>query len=163
MISIGLLSDTHGYWDDKIKKHFIDCQEIWHAGDMGVFPEDMTFFQDKKFTGVFGNIDGENCRLQFPSFQVLQKEDIKIIMTHIAGYPGKYTSFAKKLIEEHKPQLFICGHSHILKIIKCPNWGHLHINPGAAGIEGFHKVRTLVRFKILGNNISDLEVIEIKK
>jgi putative phosphoesterase len=163
MIRIGLLSDTHGYWDEKIKKHFVDCQEIWHAGDMGIMPGDMTFYDQKSFTAVHGNIDGENCRLQYPLFQVFQKENLKVVITHIAGYPGKYNPLAKKLISEHKPNLFICGHSHILKIVKCPIWGHLHLNPGAAGLEGFHRVRTLVRFTIHGNNLKDMDVIHLNK
>jgi len=163
MIRIGLLSDTHGYWDEKIKKHFIDCHEIWHAGDMGLMPKDMSFYEQKCFFGVYGNIDGENCRLQFPAFHVFQKEGIKVVMMHIGGYPGKYTPMAKKLISDHKPNLFICGHSHILKIVKCPVGGHLHLNPGAAGLEGFHQVRTLVRFTIHESNIKEMDVIHLNK
>jgi predicted phosphodiesterase len=161
MIRIGLLSDTHGVWDEKIKGHFKDCHEIWHAGDMGKMPEDWSFYEGKKFSGVYGNIDGTLCRQQYPVFQLLQREGLKIIMTHIAGYPGRYTPFAKKLISENQPNLFICGHSHILKIVKCPVWGHIHLNPGAAGREGFHQVRTLLRFTIHDARLRDMEVIHL--
>jgi putative phosphoesterase len=163
MIRIGLFSDTHGYWDKKINIHFKDCDEIWHAGDMGTMPEDMSFYKEKSFTGVYGNIDGANTRNQFPAIQILQKEALKIILMHIGGYPGKYTAEAKKLIRENKPDLFICGHSHILKIMKCPEWGHLHLNPGAAGLEGFHQVRTLVRFTIMEDKIKDMDVIHLHR
>jgi putative phosphoesterase len=163
MIRIGLLSDTHGFWDEKVKLHFKDCDEIWHAGDLGKLPEDMSFYHQKSFTGVYGNIDGGNYSISYPKYQIFQREALKIVITHIGGYPGKYTSFAKKLIRENKPDVFICGHSHILKIMKCPDWGHLHINPGAAGLTGFQPMRTMVRFSIKGDKIKDMEVIHFSR
>ena len=161
MIRVGLLSDTHGFWDEKIKKHFVDCDEIWHAGDLGKLPENMTFYENKNFTSVYGNIDGGIYRVNYPEYQILQKEDLKVVILHIGGYPGKYTPLAKKLIAENKPDLFICGPAHILKVMKCPTCGHLHVNPGAAGREGFHQVRTLVRFSIVGKTIKDMDVIHL--
>jgi predicted phosphodiesterase len=128
---------------------------------LGKLPEDMTFYENKHFTSVYGNIDGGIYRVNYPEYQILQKEDLKIVIIHIGGYPGKYTPLAKKLIAENKPDLFICGHSHILKVLKCPSSGHLHVNPGAAGREGFHQVRTLVRFSIVGKTIKDMDVIHL--
>ena len=161
MTRIGLLSDTHGYLDPKILEHFNSCDEIWHAGDFGgaVISDQLSSFQ--KLRGVFGNIDGQEIRLIHPEEQFFKCEDVLVYMTHIGGYPGNYFPEAKRKIELKKPSLFICGHSHILKVIPDKKYNLLHMNPGAAGKHGFHKFRTLLRFAIDKDKIKDLEAIEL--
>lgn len=160
MKKIGLISDTHGYLDDAVFKHFESCDEIWHAGDFG--PNVAKALADfKPLRGVFGNIDDLEIRSAFPEQNRFSCEGISVLMTHIGGYPGKYALSVKSELYTNPPKLFITGHSHILKVmfdekIKC-----LHINPGAAGKHGWHKVRTLVRFCISEENIHTLEVIEL--
>lgn len=161
MTRIGLLSDTHGWLDQAIFKHFAEVNEIWHAGDWGkneMLDELMAF---KPVRAVFGNIDDNHLRNRLPEKNCFRCEDVQVAMLHIAGYPGKYNSQAKALIKECRPQLFVTGHSHILKILYDHNLQHLHINPGAAGQQGWHQQRTIVRFSIDGKEIKDCEIIEL--
>ena len=162
MKRIGLLSDTHGYWDERYLKYFEECDEIWHAGDIGskeVMDRLMAF---KPFRGVYGNIDGQDIRKILPEINRFRLEGADILIKHIGGYPGKYDSQIKKILNISAPTLFISGHSHILKVKYDKEYGMLHINPGAAGKYGSHTVRTIVRFSIEQGNFSDLEVIELK-
>lgn len=163
MKQIGLLSDTHSFWDDAIYKHFDDCNEIWHAGDFGNLEVVEKLQAFKPLKGVFGNIDGTPIRNLFPKTLRWQCEEVSVLMTHIGGYPSKYVAAIKKELLLQPTQLFICGHSHILKIMFDEAIQCLHINPGAAGIEGFHQVRTLVKLKIEGTRIYDCQIIELGK
>lgn len=161
MKKIGLLSDTHGYWDDRYRDYFSDCDEIWHAGDIGS-PELAARFENwKPFRAVYGNIDGQPLRSVYPKTARFQVEDVPVLMTHIGGYPGRYEPEIREELQAFRPRLFISGHSHILKVMFDKKLDCLHINPGAAGKYGFHKVRTLVRFAIDGSAVKDLEVIEL--
>lgn len=162
MTRIGLLSDTHAYWDEKYYKYFMECDEIWHAGDIGSETLIKKLAEIKPVRAVYGNIDGQNIRMDFPKVAVFTIEKVKVLMTHIGGYPGKYNPEIKPIINSEKPNLFISGHSHILKVMFDKKLNCLHINPGAAGKTGFHKVRTLVRFSIEQDKIKDLEVIELE-
>lgn len=160
MKKIGLLSDTHGFLDDAVFKHFDDCDEIWHAGDFGPdVAEPLANF--KPLRGVYGNIDTQDIRQQFPEHNRFMCEDVDVWMTHIGGYPGRYSSLVKPEIYTKPPQLLICGHSHILKVIYDEKIKCLHINPGAAGKHGWHKKRTLIRFCISEEKIHTLAVIEL--
>lgn len=161
MTRIGLLSDTHGYWDDKYIKYFSDCDEIWHAGDIGSAELAARLAELKPLKAVFGNIDGGDIRMMFSEKYRWKCEDVEVLMKHIGGYPGNYDPSIRGSILSRPPQLFISGHSHILKVMYDKTLGLLHINPGAAGMYGFHKVRTLVRFTIDRADIKDLEVIEL--
>lgn len=163
MKKIGLLSDTHSCWDNKFKDYFLDCDEIWHAGDIGSIDVLAKLELIKPVRAVFGNIDGSDIRTICPEFQRFEIEDVDVLMTHIGGYPGKYIPKVKTILETTPPKLFICGHSHILKVVYDKRYECLTINPGAAGKYGFHKIRTLVRFVLDQGNIKDLEVIEILK
>lgn len=161
MKRIGLLSDTHHYLDEAVLKHFANCDEIWHGGDFGnsVVADELKEF--KPLRGVYGNIDGNDIRSEFPEILKFSCEQVKVLMIHIGGYPGKYSPLAKKEIMSFQPKIFIAGHSHILKIMYDEKFQCLHLNPGAAGKQGWHKVRTLIRFVIDGENIKDCEVIEL--
>ncbi|MBK5721526.1 metallophosphoesterase family protein [Dysgonomonas sp. Marseille-P4677] len=161
MKKIGLLSDTHNWWDDKYEKHFADCDEIWHAGDIGSMDLALRFESFKPFRAVYGNIDDSKVRSAYPEFLRFTIEEVDVLMTHIGGYPGKYDPRVRSILYAKPPKLFIDGHSHILKVMFDKKLNCLHINPGAAGKYGFHKVRTLIRFVIDKGNISDLEVIEL--
>lgn len=163
MIKIGLLSDTHGFWDDKYLQYFSECDQIWHAGDVGSIDIITQLENFKPFRGVYGNIDGAEVRSILPEFHRFTLDGVSIYMTHIAGYPGKYDSKIRPILQNIRPQLLICGHSHILKVMFDKQLNCLVINPGAAGKHGFHKVRTLVRFNINNASIQDLEVIELSK
>lgn len=163
MKRIGLLSDTHGYLDQGIKKHFAVCDEIWHAGDIGTVKVSDTLSAWKTYRAVYGNIDGGKLRLMHPENQIFEVDGVKVLMTHIGGYPGRYTSRVRELIIQEKPKLYICGHSHILKVIFDKKYQVLHMNPGAAGISGFHQVKTMLRFVLDQGEIKDLEVIELGK
>ena len=161
MVQIGLMSDTHSLLDPKVYEHFADCDEIWHAGDFGsvdLIDELMAF---KPLRGVYGNIDGHKIRAEFPENLFFEIEGYKVFMTHIGGYPGRYNPRVKPLLQSHQPNLFITGHSHILKVMPDKQLGLLHINPGACGNSGWHKVKTLVRFRIDSGKIDNLQVIEI--
>jgi putative phosphoesterase len=163
MKRIGLLSDTHNFLDEAVFKHFENCDEIWHAGDFGSAEIADKLKAFKPLRGVYGNIDGYDIRSIYPEKLQFACEEVHVLMIHIGGYPGKYTPLAKAALLENPAQLFISGHSHILKIQYDPNIKCLHINPGAAGRQGWHKVSTLVRFTIEGNDIRDAEVIELTR
>ena len=163
MTKIGLLSDTHNYLDEAIFKHFEQCDEIWHAGDFGTIDIANKLRAFKPLKGVYGNIDGYDVRSEFPEQLLFQCEGVKVLMKHIGGYPGRYAPGVKNVIIAQQPQLFISGHSHILKIMYDDKLHCLHMNPGAAGVHGWHKVRTLVRFAIDGEDIKNCEVIELGK
>lgn len=161
MLRIGLISDTHHFLDDNVFKHFEKCDEIWHAGDFGTIEVANKLAAFKPLKGVYGNIDGQDVRAVYPENLRWRSEGINVFMTHIGGYPPKYNPAVKKILQADPPQLFICGHSHILKVIYDDKLGCLHINPGAAGRQGWHTIRTLVRLTIDGNNMKDCEVIEL--
>ncbi|HPG33334.1 MAG: metallophosphoesterase family protein [Lentimicrobiaceae bacterium] len=163
MKRIGLLSDTHSYINPKISGFFAECDEIWHAGDIGDLETAKILASIKPLKAVIGNIDGNDLKSFYPPFQEFMCEDIKVLMLHTGGYPGKYSAEARQLIKEIAPALFITGHSHILKVINDPKNKLLHINPGAAGKQGFHEISTVVRFTIDGADIRDLEIMEMPK
>lgn len=160
MKRIGLISDTHGFLDDSVFKHFKDCDEIWHAGDFG--PDVAKPLADfKSLKGVYGNIDDKTISAEFPEVLRFKCEGVEVLMIHIGGYPGRFSLKAKQEIYTKSPDLFISGHSHILKVMYDDKNKFLHINPGAAGKHGWHKVRTLIRFCISEEKIHNLEVIEL--
>jgi putative phosphoesterase len=161
MRKIGIISDTHGYMDDRIIHFLSGRDEIWHAGDWGGIEVSDSLAKVAPLRGVYGNIDGREIRLSYPKDLVFKVEDVNVYITHIGGYPGRYSQDARKIISGEKPDLFICGHSHILKVMRDPKIGLLHINPGAAGRSGFHKVRTLVLLEIDGRNIQKVQVVEL--
>lgn len=161
MRKIGLLSDTHAYWDDKYELYFKNCDEIWHAGDIGSLAVAEMLNSIKPLRAVYGNIDGQNVRMQYPQVDVFNVEQVKVMMTHIGGYPGRYAPEIREQLYNTRPNIFISGHSHILKVMFDKHLNCLHMNPGAAGKSGFHQVRTLLRFVIDKSEINDLEVIEL--
>ena len=163
MKTIGLLSDTHGYLDDAVFTHFADCDEIWHAGDVGTIAQADTLAAFKPLRCVYGNIDGQDVRIVYPEHQFFEVEGVNVWMTHIGGYPGRYPAKIKETLLHFKPDLFICGHSHILKVMYDQKFKLLHLNPGAAGKHGWHKVRTLLKFTISDKKIANLVVIEIRE
>ncbi len=161
MKKIGILSDTHGFLDEAVFRHFEDCDEVWHAGDFGndILAEQLRSF--KPLRGVYGNIDGQDIRSYYPELLQWTCEEVNIMMLHIGGYPPKYNNRSKPLIQQYKPHLFISGHSHILKVMYDDALNCLHINPGAAGKQGWHKVRTLVRLDIDGKEMKNCRIIEL--
>ena len=161
MKRIGLLSDTHSYWDERYEKYFADVDEIWHAGDIGSTELAERFQAFKPFCAVCGNCDGGDLRRMFPELLRFKCEDADIMIKHIGGYPGNYDRSIVGRMYTSPPDLFISGHSHILKILYDKTLRCLHINPGAAGLQGWQKVRTLVRFTVDGKEFKDLEVIEL--
>lgn len=163
MKKIGLLSDTHGYLDPKIFDYFKDVDEVWHAGDIGSLEVIDELRKFKPFRGVFGNIDDYQIRKEVPEFNRFWIEDVEVLITHIAGRPGKYANPAYEELEKKAPQLFVCGHSHILLVQHDKRYNMLWMNPGACGYKGFHQVKTLLRFEINGKKIENLEAIEIGK
>ncbi|MEX6691321.1 metallophosphoesterase family protein [Danxiaibacter flavus] len=162
MIRIGLISDTHNYMDEAILKHLENCDEIWHGGDFGTIAVAEQLRKLKSLRGVYGNIDGMDIRSEFPEELIFMCEDVKVFIKHIGGYPNKYAPGVKDVILREHPQLFISGHSHILKVMYDEKLQCLHMNPGAAGKQGWHKVRTLLRFVIDGKEIKNLEVVEMR-
>jgi len=158
---IGLVSDTHHYLDENIFEHFKNCDEVWHAGDFGSAELAGKIKAYKTLRGVYGNIDGQDIRSEFPEQLVFMCEGVKVMMKHIGGYPPNYNPETKKELLIQRPQLFISGHSHILKIMYDDRLNCLHMNPGAAGKQGWHKVRTIIRFVIDGKEMKDAEVIEL--
>lgn len=161
MKRIGVLSDTHSWWDEKYAHHFADCDEVWHAGDIG---SGLIIDRLKSICpvrAVYGNIDGQELRTRFSEVLRFKTEECMVMMKHIGGYPGKYDASVKKAIYEEKPDIFISGHSHILKVKYDNTINCLHINPGAAGKQGWQQVRTLIKFIIDGKEIKELEVIEL--
>jgi putative phosphoesterase len=163
MKRIGLISDTHTYLHPGLFKSFKECDEIWHAGDIGNIETADKLAAFKPLRAVYGNIDSHQVRIVYPEFQIFKCEDVKVLMTHIGGYPGKYQPAVRELIIKEKPDLFISGHSHILKVMYDKKYKLLHINPGAAGKSGLHKVITFVRFTIDGKQIKDLEIVEFER
>jgi putative phosphoesterase len=161
MIKIGLLSDTHGWWDAKYTSHFESCDEIWHAGDIGSVMVADRLAAIKPLRAVYGNIDDYVLRSMYPRIGHFTVEKIKVMMTHIGGYPGRYNPSVHAALYAAKPNLFIAGHSHIVKVMCDKQLNCLHINPGAAGHSGSHQVRTLIRFVIDKDDIKDLEIIEL--
>jgi putative phosphoesterase len=160
LTKIGLISDTHGFLDPAVFKHFADCDEIWHAGDFGLnVAAELAAF--KPLRGVYGNIDGKEIRSLYPEHLRFNCENLDVWITHIGGYPGKYAPQVKGEIYTKPPKLFITGHSHILKVMYDKKIDCLHVNPGAAGNSGWHKVKTLIRFSVSEEKIHNLEVIEI--
>ncbi len=163
MKKILLLSDTHGYIGHDIIKYVKQADEVWHAGDIGDILVTDEIKKLKPLRAVYGNIDDDKARMEFPEHNRFMCEDVDVWMTHIGGYPNRYDIRVRNEIKKNPPKLFICGHSHILKVMSDKKLGLLHMNPGAAGKHGFHKVRTMLRFVIDGKNIKDLEVIEFKR
>lgn len=163
MKKILLISDTHSCLDSIILKHVKQADEVWHAGDVGDYAVCEEIMKLKPLRAVFGNIDGKEIRSQFPENAVFYCEEVKVLMTHIGGNAVKYPSKTLELIKKEKPNIFICGHSHILKIIYDQTNTTLYMNPGAAGIHGFHQIRTALRFEIEGKEIKNLAVIEFGK
>lgn len=163
MKKILLLSDTHSHIDDVILKYVHQADEVWHAGDIGNLIVTDTIKKIKPLRAVYGNIDDEKARMEFPLNNRFMCENVDVWITHIGGYPGKYNQDVRDELKKNPPKLFICGHSHILKVQFDKTHNLLHMNPGAAGIYGFHQVRTMLRFEIDGDKIQSLEVVEIGK
>lgn len=163
MKKILLLSDTHSHIDDTIIKYVKQADEVWHAGDIGNLKVTDTIAALKPLRAVYGNIDDAAARSQFPLDLKFTCEGVTVYITHIGGYPGKYHQRIRASLYANPPQLFICGHSHILKVMPDKKTGLLHMNPGAIGTHGFHKVRTMLRFQIENGTIDKLEVIELKR
>ena len=161
MKKILLLSDTHGNIDESILKYVISADEVWHAGDIGNLIVTDAIEKIKPLRAVYGNIDGQYARLSYPEFQNFYCEKVLVLMTHIGGSPGRYNPKVRSVLSKSYPKLFICGHSHILKVMQDKKYKHLHMNPGAAGIQGFHQVRTMLRFEINEDKIENLEAIEL--
>ena len=161
MKKILLLSDTHSHLDEKILKYVNLADEVWHAGDIGELHVTDSLKKLKPLRAVYGNIDNAEARMEFPLNNRFMCESVDVLMTHIGGYPGKYNAAIREELMQNPPKLFICGHSHILKVIFDKKLNLLHMNPGAAGISGFHQVRTMLRFEIDGDKIQNLEIIEL--
>ncbi len=163
MIKILLLSDTHSHIDDTIVKYVNQADEVWHAGDIGSLVVTDTIKSLKPLRAVFGNIDDDKARMEFPLNNRFMCEGVDVWITHIGGYPGKYNQAIREELSANPPKLFICGHSHILKVQFDKSLNLLHMNPGAAGVSGFHQIRTMLRFEIDGDKIQSLEIVEIGK
>lgn len=161
MKRIALLSDTHSHLDDMIIQHTENCDEIWHAGDIGNSEVIHTLESLKPVRAVYGNIDHGNLRFDYPLDSRFEIEGLDVLITHIGGYPGKYNKRVRTIFSKNSPKLFICGHSHICKVMYDKEFNFLHMNPGAVGHHGFHKIRTMLRFSIAEGIIKDLEVIEL--
>ncbi len=163
-MKILLLSDTHSYLDDQILKYCKEADEIWHSGDFGNAAVSDTLSAIKPLKGVYGNIDGQELRKMHPEINIFHAGGLKVMMIHIGGYPGRYPTIVKEKIRATLPDVFICGHSHILKVNRDPMFSNMIcINPGAAGRNGFHQVRTMVRMEISSGKVNSLEVIELGK
>ena len=162
-MKILLLSDSHSYMDDRIIDYAKNADEIWHCGDFGNIEVIEKLEKIKPLRGVYGNIDGTEIRKIFPEVMRFKCEDVEVLMIHIGGYPGRYSPLAKKEISDKAPKLFISGHSHILKAMYDQKNSLLHLNPGAMGKVGWHQIRTMMRFEINGDQIENLEVIELGK
>lgn len=161
-MKIGLISDTHGWLDERVFHHFEDCDEVWHAGDIGTLTiiEQLAAFKPTR--AVHGNIDGQDIRITYPQDQHFECEGLQVWMTHIGGKPPRYTPEVREQLQQKVPDIFICGHSHILRVMHDTQHPPLlYLNPGAAGREGFHKVRTLLRFEIKDRQVKDMQAIEL--
>lgn len=163
MKKILLLSDTHSHIDESILKYVSTVDEVWHAGDIGSLKVTETISKLKPLKAVYGNIDNAIIRQEFPEELIFTIDELKVFITHIGGYPKKYSTNIKQKILDIKPNVFICGHSHILKVIYDKELNLLHLNPGAAGVYGLHVIRTMLRFTIQNSTIKNLEIIEIPK
>lgn len=163
MVKIGIISDTHAFLHPKVSSFLSECAEIWHAGDIGSMDVLNQLSKITKVKAVYGNIDGTDIRSNCPVFHSFKIEQVNVLMTHIGGYPKKYDKQALTLIKTLKPNLFIAGHSHILKVMYDEQYQMLHINPGAAGKYGFHQVSTAIRMDIEGTEFKNLEILEIEK
>ena len=163
MIKIGVLSDTHGDFPAQLYRFFENCDQIWHAGDWGNIETYNTLKQFKPLQSVWGNIDGQELRIEMPEHAIFTVEQLKVLLIHIGGYPGKYSKKCLRLIHTHRPDIMVCGHSHILKVIRDKEFGLMHFNPGAAGLKGFHSKCTALRFTIEGKTCKNLEVWEMPK
>ncbi|NPD91542.1 metallophosphoesterase family protein [Xylanibacter muris] len=161
MKRIGLISDTHAYWDDRYLKYFEPCDEIWHAGDIGSLEVASRLAEYRPFRAVYGNCDGGDLRRMYGERLRFKCEDADVLIKHIGGYPGNYDPSIRGQIYASPPQLFISGHSHILKVKYDRTLGLLHINPGAAGLQGWHRERTIIRLTVEGNKFGDCEVITL--
>ncbi|MDE6409971.1 MAG: metallophosphatase family protein [Muribaculaceae bacterium] len=162
MKKIGILSDTHGYWDDRYAAHFAGCDEVWHAGDIGHY-EIIEKLKEivPVVRAVSGNIDHGMVKRKCKELEIFEVEGVKVLLTHIGGYPGRWAPGMKRLLKEEKINLMVCGHSHILKVIYDKELDLLHVNPGAAGQQGWHKARTLIRLTVDGTDMRDCEIIEL--
>ncbi len=163
MKKIGILSDTHGFLNPKLFDFFKDCDELWHAGDWGSIDLVYALRKFKPVKSVYGNIDGKEIRLEMPDILQFEVEKIKVCMLHIGGYPGNYSPEFKKIINQLSIDLMVCGHSHILRVMRDQKFNFMHINPGACGNHGFQPVNTAIRLKIEGSKLFDLEVWEQKR
>ena len=163
MKRIGILSDTHAYWDDRYLQYFEQCDEIWHAGDIGSTEVADRLADFRPLRAVVGNCDGGDLRRMFPKLLRWSCEGADVLMTHIGGWPGHYPQNIKRMLEVAKPDIFVCGHSHILKVMYDKEYNFLHINPGAAGRQGFHLKSTLVRLTVDEGKPKDLEIMELEK
>ncbi len=163
MKRIGLLSDTHSHMDLDILNFFRDVDEIWHAGDIGNIDVVYQLQAAKTLRAVYGNIDGAEVRATFKEFEIFKSETLNVLLIHIGGYPGKYEKIVKDLFKTNKIDLFVCGHSHILKVMYDKHLGIMHMNPGAAGMSGFHSIRTALRFNIDNQDIKNLQILEISR
>lgn len=162
-MKIILMSDTHGVCDKKMEKYLADCDEIWHAGDIGSLEVVNKLRSFAPLRAVYGNIDDQNIRHEFSEFLSFDCEGVSVLMTHIGGFPGKYDTKALRQIFSVKPKIFVCGHSHILRVMYDQHFDMLTLNPGAVGQQGFHQTRTMLRFKITEGEIKNMEVIEIPR
>lgn len=161
---IGLISDTHSYLDERVLHHFGDCDQIWHAGDIGSLTVAEKLASFKPFKAVYGNIDDKSIQAIYPENLIFNVEGKKILITHIGGRPEKYPTRVKELLKLDRPDIYICGHSHILMVQSDPKWNNmLFINPGAAGNEGFHKIKTIMKFDLNAGKIENMKVIELGK
>lgn len=164
MQKIVLLSDTHGFLGEDVLEHLSDCDQIWHAGDWGPKCNDILENNfNAPIVGVFGNIDDHILRRIYPETQFFQVEDHRVLMTHIGGYPGRYPARIKAMLDKYQPTVFICGHSHILKVIYDQKHQLLHLNPGACGKQGLHQVRTILKFEIDKSEISNMRIVEFPR
>jgi len=163
MTKILLLSDTHGYVDEQMLRYVNEADEVWHAGDIGDIHVTDTISKLKPIRAVYGNIDGDQTRLQFPLDNRFKLENMNVWITHIGGYPNRYEKRVRENLKKASPDIFICGHSHILKIIYDKKYNLLHLNPGSAGKSGFHTVRTMIRFQLNASKIENMEIIELEK
>jgi putative phosphoesterase len=163
MKRIGLISDNHGYFGEDIMKYLQEVDEVWHAGDIGNYESIVPIIEEKPFRAVYGNIDSGKIRTEFPLNLEFSCDGVKVFMTHIGGYPGRYRKRVKDILAEIKPDLYICGHSHICKVMYDDSLSLLHMNPGAYGRHGWHKIRTILRFSCDAGEIKNAEVIELGK
>jgi len=163
MLKIGILSDTHGYVPPQLYDFFKNCDELWHAGDWGDVEtyEKLRLF--KPLRTVWGNIDNKDIRLEMPEHLLFRAEDLNVLIIHIGGYPGKYSHRCLDLIKSNRPDIMVCGHSHILKVMRDKTYGLMHFNPGACGMKGFHAKCTALRFEVEGKNLKNLEVWEMPR